>query len=384
MATAINFNWVIKEKLTVGKVYDFDFALFGCEDSPVACTMQFDGSNAVFNIGTDGRIVRVFRDKMRVIDAIAIAARRAGRVTSGDVYRANVLQEIRDDYAMREIYTDIYGPAHHFETNLPHKESTYFLGFELETAGRNCECETALHSLVSNIWRQVSDSSINGPDETAGIEFVSTFIHPEDAVKPAFYEDFCNLLTGLAVSGCLSSTGLHCHISREAFGDSEDEQNENIAKAVYMENYILTSDALVNVFGREPGGRWCRFTRCNFVDNLQVVAERAPRVMNERGVRDAMKEGLLVGNKCRCGHNYPDERYHLINVTNPATVEFRQGKGQIKSQALANIAQHVVTLAKYCRETQWSKLSARGYYNAIPNSAKYAQIKGYFNPTQDN
>ena len=107
-------------------------------------------------------------------------------------------------------------------------------------------------------------------------------------------------------------------------------------------------------------------------------------IINNDGIKAALTADLLHGNKTRSGHNYPSERYHRVNITNQHTVELRQGKGAIKSQSLANIAQHATTAAKYCRETAWHKLSAAGYWKSIPTSNKYAEIKRIFNPNTES
>lgn len=385
MATAINFNWVITDKVTDGKVYNFEFV-----DMDGNCTdLEFSKESNRVKIQIAGqetaRFINIFRAGMRVVDAITLAVGKAGRVVSGQVYKAEILQAINSDYEEREMYTGIHNPSHNFESNMPFEDSPYYLGFELETAGRNDDCETALHRMRSNIWRQVTDASINGRNGAEGIEFVTTLLHPDDAIKPAFYEDFFNMLTGLAVSTTLPSTGLHCHISRTAFGDTEEEQNENIAKLVYMENYILNESRLAELYGRGRGD-WCRTNQSTTGILTHVAALQAyePRILNAQGIREALTADLLEGNKARCGHNYPSERYRAINITNQNTVEFRQGKGQIKSQVLANIAQHAVTIAKYCKETAWHKLSARGYWQSIPSSAKYSEIKRIFAPMNED
>ena len=385
MATAINFNWVISEKVTDGKVYNFEFV-----DMDGNCTdLEFSKESDRVKIQIAGeeaaRFINIFRAGMRVIDAISLAITKAGRVTSGAVYKADILTAINSNYEEREMYTGIHNPSHNFEANMPYEDSPYYLGFELETAGRNDDCETALHRLRSNIWRQVTDASINGRNGADGIEFVTTLLHPDDAIKPAFYESFFDMLTGLAVSASLPSTGLHCHISRTAFGDTDEEQDENIAKLVYMENYILSEDSLSKLYGRGRGD-WCRRNESTtgILSHVAALQAYEPRILNAAGIREALKTDLLAGNKTRSGHNYPRERYHAINITNQNTVEFRQGKGQIKSQVLANIAQHVVTIAKYCRETAWHKLSAQGYWQSIPTSNKYSEIKTIFAPMNED
>ena len=385
MATAINFNWVITEKLTNGKTYNFDF--IDLDGTRTALELTKDGNQVVIKIaGADAhRRLDVFRANMRVSDAIALAIKKPGRVVSGEVYRADILTAISEDYESVEMYSGIFNPSHEFAANMPHESAAYYIGFELETAGRNADCEEALHRMKSNVWRQVSDASIAGRNGATGIEFVSTLLHPNDAIKPAFFEAFCDMLTGLAVSSTLSSTGLHCHISRTAFGDTDEEQDENIAKLVYLENYILSADALTRLYGRTRGGQWCQQNQSTtgILNAVATLQQYENRVINLPGIREALAADLLDGNKTRHGHNYQSARYHAINITNQHTVEFRQGKGQIKSQVLANIAQHAITAAKYVRETPWHKLSARGYWQSIPASNKYGEIKRIFSPQSD-
>lgn len=379
MATAINFNWVIKDKVTEGKIYDFSFTETG-ETEPVQMTFIYTCGEVLIKHGEDEERARVFRDKMRVKDAIAIALYRSGRATSGEVYKCDILTEIRPDYETNEIYFGQFRPSHEFAANKPRKESPFYLGFELETSARNSAAQYALQNIKSNIWREVSDSSIS----SRGIEFVSTLLHPSDAINPAFFEAFFDTLTGLAISKTDDSCGLHCHISREAFGETDEEQDENIAKAVYLENYIIDSLSLEALFGR-PAGDWARINTggSGFVEHINAVRQYSRAIMNDNGVKTALQRDLMIGNKTRQEHDYPSERYHRINVTNQHTIEFRQGKGNISSTALANIAQHVCTLAKYCRETKWGNLSAEGYARSIPNSNKYAAIKRIFNGTNE-
>ena len=382
MATAINFNWIISEKCTNGKIYDFSF--IGMDGTRTALTFAYDGTNAtVTNTnGNASKSTRVFRAGMRVKDAIALTIRKAGRVESGEVYKCNILQDINADYDTAEIYADIHQPSHDFTTNFPRRESAYYLGFELETAGRNNDCYYALTNFVSNIWRKVSDASIHG--NGGGVEFVSTLLHPEDAIKPAFYESFCDMITGLAQSRTLDSTGLHCHISRTAFGDTEQEQDENIAKLIYLENYVLNDDNLRKVYGRGTND-WSRpnTDASNILNHVEALKTYAPNLITNAGIKSAICASLMRANKTRSGHNYPSERYHRINITNKYTVEFRQGKGNINSNAIATIAQHATTAAAFVRSTKWEKLTAENYYKFIPTTNKYALLKSIFKPSND-
>lgn len=383
MATAINFNWVVLDKMTTNKVYDVKFTAYNGTTTDLQISKVTDSDGvfvAVWIAGTDTTAkTKVFRRDMRVSDALALLLQKSGRATSGEVYKCDILTEMNEEYESNEVYTARHESSHHFETNKPNKDSEYYLGFELETIARNTRCYNSLCNMRSNIWRMVYDSSIG----SEGIEYVSTLIHPSDAIKPDFYEHFCDMLTGLAVSSSRYETGLHCHISRAAFGDTEEEENENIAKLCYMESYILDTRALRELYGRDESESYASKNESPAAEHVTALRKFAPKILAAEGVKDALCADFLRANKTRRGHSYGCDRYHKINVTNQQTIEFRQGKGQIKSQVIANIAQHAVTIAKYCRETPWHKLSARGYWNSIPNSNKYAELKRIFSPQTD-
>ena len=380
MATAINFNWIISQKCTIHKVYDFTFEAL--DESTFNCTFMYDGNNARISYEGVTRNVRVFRSGMRVKDAISIGIKLGGYVKSGEVYKSPILCEISDAYDNEYMYTSICSPSHNFGVNFPNEDSHYYLGFELETAGRNNDCYDALYNFTSNVWRKVSDASIHG--NGGGVEFVSTLLHPNDAIRPQFFEGFCDTLTGLAQSKTLDSTGLHCHISRSAFGDNDALQDENIAKLIYLENFILSSENLNKVFGRSSND-WSKPNqdRGHILSHVDALKQYAPNLLTNEGIKGAICNSLLYGNKSRNGHDYPSERYYRINITNKNTIEFRQGKGNINSSAIAIIAQHAVTVVNYVVNTPWHKLSAEGYYKSIPTTNKYSLVKEAFKPIND-
>ena len=68
----------------------------------------------------------------------------------------------------------------------------------------------------------------------------------------------------------------------------------------------------------------------------------------------------------------------ISKITNENTIEFRRGKGQISSVAIATIIQFIDTLIKYCRATKFERLSVRGYVASIPTSNKYNRLRDMF------
>lgn len=368
---SINFNWNVY-KMVSNKAYDFTL-------NNDAKTCKRDGDF----FECEGARVAIFRKGASVLDMLGATLRVSGVLTSGEVYKANLLRWFNEDYESAQIFASgidypSYTPYH----NKPKKESAYFYGFELEVLERNRDCFKALSAIESNIIRKVSDVSIGRGQVGEGIEFVSgAFLHPSDAINPSFYEPFCDMITGLAKSKTIETTGLHFHVSREAFGATTSEQMENIAKCIYIENYLLNDASLERVFGRGTNREWARRneTRTTFVNDLANVCRVVGgRIMNDESVRVKMVEELTQGNAIRVGHNYPQERYQRVNITNPHTIEFRQGKGDINSKSLARIAQHIDTLIKYASTAKWASLSQDGYLRSIPRSAKYDILRDCF------
>lgn len=373
--TTINFNWNTA-KMVNGKQYNFTFTTIGGTSAEMVCIK--DGSNFAVVENGDTHEREIFRNGATVADMISLCLCKAGKVESG-IYKAFILAVFNEDYTTANRYgAGVAYPSSEAGHNTPNAGGAYFYGFELEVSARTRECYRALSAIESNIVRKVSDSSIDSINGAGGIEFVSgALIAPKDAINPDFYAPMCDILTGLAKSKTMSGNGLHFHISREAFGETEAEQMENIAKVIYIENYILNGNALTAVFGR-PVNDWARANRTEtgLVNHVAEVAKVAGRAfMNDAEMRRAITKDLTPFNKIRCGHNYPNERYQRINITNPKTIEFRQGKGDISSKSLARIAQHIETLVKYAKTTKWGALSEAGYLRSIPASNKYQILR---------
>lgn len=102
-----------------------------------------------------------------------------------------------------------------------------------------------------------------------------------------------------------SSAGLHIHVSREAFGATREEQDDNIAKLVILHQAGYAFDKLVQL-SRRQGLRWCNPYH-NPAGTKAEKAERAKRIVeyrdNDHGV--------------------------ALNLGNYDTVEFRLGAGTV-------------------------------------------------------
>ena len=160
-----------------------------------------------------------------------------------------------------------------------------------------------------------------------GFEIISQPHTPDE-----FYKlDWEKVLEYLSNHGFVShdsgTCGLHIHVSRKFFGDTSDEQYENIAKIVYCYS--------VN---------WQFFLKCS--RRTQEQADRwAAEYVN--GSFDEAKENVKNGYS----------RYLAINLCNYDTVEFRLGRGTLRYESFMAWIDLHLTMVKNARDIAESDLS---------------------------
>lgn len=367
---AINFNWNVN-KLTSGTVYNYTAFVYSTNQTLNGTLIKTaDGIRVTLDGGQCD--VQIFREGMTVADVLAIAFKRGAHVESGNApYKAEILRycaPVADGYGTH-IYKGLGG--YHTHTYQARTDCPYYYGIELETVARNESAYNALNNFESNCFYMERDGSL----PSYGIEFVSTLIRPQDAVKSEFFEPLCNCLTGLAKSKTIEATGLHVHVSGTAFGANDDEIRETAAKCSDMLDEIIGDDILRAIFGRGVND-WCkRAERSEFSRALAIVKNTAgANILRDENIKKQYIADLTRNYKA--GHN--SRRYYRLNLTNENTIEFRQGKGNISSATISTIIQFIDTLIKYCKGTKFERLSLDGYIRSIPTSAKYQRLKDYF------
>ena len=364
---AINFNRKANE-LTEGVRYEFTAnAGTGATNwelwrHGVAVTFHKVGDE-----DSETRATDIFRDGETVADLLACHFATPMHVESGNApYKADILTvtaPIADGYSA-QMLQGIGG--YHSHAYQHRTDCSYYFGIELETVARNEYAYRAATHLKSNMVYMERDGSL----PSYGIEYITTLIRPQDAIKADFWQPLCDTLTGLCKSATVRETGLHVHISRTAFGTDESAQIENIAKAVEMVTNVIPSGIQETIFGRSSG-QWCKVHDFDeFSRALAIVKRTAPAVMKENSVKAAYMKDLTKYNKS--GHG---NRYFQVNLTNENTVEFRQGKGAINSNKIAQIVQFIDTLVKYCNATKFERLSMAGYIASVQSSGKYSALK---------
>lgn len=185
-------------------------------------------------------------------------------------------------------------------------EGNRFFGVELEIDGAgesNANAEKILQ--IANRGHELMYAKHDG-SLTEGIELV-TF--PLTLVFHLLEMPWAEVLEAARKMGYLShdtnSCGLHVHVNRTAFGKTEEEQEEVIARILYF-------------FERH----W---------EELLKFSRRTPKQLRRWADRYGLKEHPKQ--IIQSAKNYGD-RYYCVNLCNAHTVEFRMFRGTLKLNTL--------------------------------------------------
>lgn len=365
---AINFNTLAKD-LKEGDNYGATF--IDKNGSTHELTIIRTGRN-VRIVGEGQTDVAIFRDALTIKAALAMAINAPGRLTSGEVYKAEIGTLCDDNYTADVIHTDTNSYHSTRTLNKAKEAQPYYIGVELELIARNAQCYRAMNRIESNIWHRERDCSIGD----SGQEWITCPLRVKDAINQDFWATSMDVLTQFAISRTSTATGLHVHISREAFGASEEAQAETLAKVVFFHDHILSNSTLSRIYGRSESVHYAHINHDDD-DNaakLASLAKIAPALLRADGVADVLKASYSY-------HN--GDRYQRINTAKEATIEFRQGKGQINSEAIATLCQFVDAIVRFCRETPAYKLTAARFIASLPASRKYDNLRRILQGVED-
>lgn len=149
--------------------------------------------------------------------------------------------------------------------------------------------------------------------------------------------------------------GLHVHVSRAMFGDTQQEQDMNIAKVVcfYEQNW----EDMLKLSRRTAysADRWA--ARYSTKDIPQEEAEEIVK-----------------------SQTYHSARYHAINLTNYATVEFRLCKGTLCPSSFFAWIDLTLRLVDASRKVEWTDIqNIKAWLEGIkPETMHYIKIRHAF------
>ncbi len=205
-----------------------------------------------------------------------------------------------------------------------------------EEANKHCE----------NIYIK-TDSSLND-----GLEIVTHPMTLDYHINNMPWENICDMALRLGYrSHNTSTSGLHIHVNRTAFGNTLGEQDECIARILYFfEN------------------NWCellRFSRRN--------AEQLNHWAKRYGWKES-PEAVLDDAKSKRG-----ERYTCVNITNYSTIEFRIFRGTLKYNtiiATLQLVDAICDMALFLSDNEIKNL-AWSEFTAGLDKKKYPQLIRY-------
>ena len=237
------------------------------------------------------------------------------------------------------------------------------IGIELEVEFDNSEDRDEFNSIASNWFYRERDGSLGN----YGVEIITIPLLPQDAKDEEMWRSLCERLRK-ARSWDTGRCGLHVHIGREILGKNEDVRQETLGRMLYLYHEFLKQTRLnVKIFGRERGYH---------DENGQTMESRAAKVLGngifkDASVKDKVKQSLI--------EKGDETRYFDINLQNPATIEFRKGRGSINATRIAMVIEWCEIICKYSRQTPWSQIGYEDFVNYAKIVAKGETLKAYLN-----
>jgi hypothetical protein len=141
--------------------------------------------------------------------------------------------------------------------------------------------------------------------------------------------------------------GLHVHISRKAFGESESEQELNIAKLIYL------------------------FEK--FWSQIKTFSRRTEEQINDW----ARNYGLTTIDEAIAESKSVKGRYYAVNLTNTHTIEIRIFRGTLKYNTFAATLQFLNLLLDVVTEGNTQDMQALTWRDIVNGAKEYTELTEY-------
>lgn len=169
------------------------------------------------------------------------------------------------------------------------------------------------------------------------------------------WEELCEELRALNyVSHEGGLCGLHVHVSRDSFGETEKKQASSIAKMIYFYD--------------------------TFADDIARVARRTSTEWADvNGTAHDIEKAKKKGNDAVQGYN--DSRYHNVNTLNPETIEVRVMRGTLNPATLKASFDFILTIARNSTRIAWTHVNNVDLWLAgmQPDTREYLKARRAFN-----
>lgn len=273
--------------------------------------------------------------------------------------KANDYDFFLPTYERTMIYSGIHSYHHHHGVTQNKPTSTcrgHKIGVELEVEfTQSSYKETWRNKAKSNWFYCERDGSLND----YGVEIITVPMRPTDIKSPKTWEQLIHVLSGKAKSWDSSRCGLHVHIGREILGSNAEQQSETIGKLLYLYHQHLNGTSMnTKIFGRsraynEKDGK---------TEEGAAVATLGSAVLKLKEIKDKLKDGLITKSR--------SDRYFDINLQNTHTIEFRKGRGSIKTSRIIMVIEYCELMCKYAKAAKWEEISKENFVEYIVSNIK--------------
>jgi len=158
---------------------------------------------------------------------------------------------------------------------------------------------------------------------------------------------------GTLYSHDTSTAGLHIHLSRNFFGDTQEVQDLHISKLIILVSKFYDSHLLKFSRRQRDELRWC--------ENPSIDCDNED---TEHTIIDKMKQCKSRG------------RYQAINLMNYSTIEFRLFKGTLNFNTFIASLQFVMEISKYAMRTELKRIPSTSWRDIFV-STEYEELKNY-------
>lgn len=223
------------------------------------------------------------------------------------------------------------------------KNEKYFFGVELEVDYGNNKRETA-KSIINNCEEIYckDDSSLS-----SGFEIVSHPCSLEYHENNLNWEEILKIVKNNGYKSHDTDTcGIHVHISREAFGKNNFEQDANIAKLLYL------------------------FEK--FWPEVKKFSRRKDIQINRYAKRYGLKTPLELLDEAK-----NSDRYFAINLENYNTIEIRIFRGTLKYTSFIACLQFCQVMVRVVNKYSLKSIQKFTWNKFVDNSKKYKELTNY-------
>lgn len=266
----------------------------------------------------------------------------------GNYYCNGCYEDICDDLSTY-VYDYYYKPEPEF---LGNSNDGLYIGVELEADKGNALDAAAKISKNYNDVYLKHDGSIS-----TGFEIVSHPATLDYHLLDLGWADIMNIcLDNNMRSHDTSTCGLHCHVSRDFFGETQDEQDLHIAKLILLIDRFW--DSCIVPFSRR---NYDNLNRWAAKPNLEILDSDT-----DEEILDKVKKTKHYG------------RYQAINLQNECTVEFRIFRGTLKLNTFIATLQFVDYICRFAKKIRLSGICTADWGDLFIGT-DYPELEEYLN-----